>query len=228
MKKTLRCALVMTAIVGWMPPAAFAAFDLQITEIWMGNSENPDLTEDWFEVTNFGDMAWNIADGTLYFDDSDPSVSNADPISGIDSIAPGETVVFVDGETDFGLNIVQWHEVWDTPLTNAARSIPQVGSYEGSGLSAGGDEVNLYFDAGDDGLAESEIIATADYGDTSGFPGQSWDSYQGVFSSTSFGVETAPNSANETAVGTPGFLVPEPSTAALLLLASAAFVRRRQ
>ena len=37
---------------------AFAQFDLQVTEIWMGNEPGDNLSEDWFEITNVGLGPW--------------------------------------------------------------------------------------------------------------------------------------------------------------------------
>jgi len=90
--------LAACAVAAGMSSTAFGQFDLQITEMWPGNEPGSNLTADWFELTNFGDTAWDAAvDGDLYFDDGSFDPSAADLMNGITSIAPGESVVFVDG-----------------------------------------------------------------------------------------------------------------------------------
>ena len=117
------------------------AFDLQVTEIWPGNDPGSNLTADWFEVTNVGDAAWTIADGALFYDDDSLDAGAADPLSGVVEIAPGESVVFVnDSTTD------EFVAVWGGVI-----ELGQVGTFDGSGLSQGGDGVTLFLDAAGDG-----------------------------------------------------------------------------
>ncbi len=96
---------------------ANAAFDLQITEIYFGQT-NPDPTSDWFEITNVGDMTYTEAiDGSLYQDDFSPDPAKADIINGITSIAPGESViVLIDYEDDFtdaAGALAAWNATWN-------------------------------------------------------------------------------------------------------------------
>ena len=213
----MRKYLVAAFAACFMAQNAFATFDLQITEIWPGNDPGSNLTDDWFEVTNVGDMDWTSADGDLYFDDdsSDPSV--ADLMSGITTIAAGESVIFVDGSATTGAaNVAQWEVlVWGPDLA----SLPQVGTYEGSGLSGGGDGVTLFLDTDSNGPSGTEIIDFETYPNADApNGGQSWDVAQGAFSATLANAvtTTALNDAQLPAVGTPGFLgVPEPGTIAL-------------
>src|SRR5690606_4368767 len=41
-----------------VPPPSF---DLKVTEIWVGQ-DGTDITGDWFEITNFGEVAWTAAE----------------------------------------------------------------------------------------------------------------------------------------------------------------------
>ncbi len=55
------------AVLGLLATPALAQFNLQITEMWPGNEPGNNLTEDWFEIVNFGDAAWiSGVDGDLY------------------------------------------------------------------------------------------------------------------------------------------------------------------
>lgn len=215
----MRKFLMAACAVSLLSQPALAAFDLQITEMWPGNEPGENQTGDWFEVTNFGDMEWTSADGTLYFDDSNPSAENADEIFGVTSIAPGESVIFLDD--DLGIpatSIAIWNALWTGPLTDAGKSSPQVGYYAGSGLSGGGDDVNLFLDT--DGMVDvADIIDSETYVDGDLAGGQSWDVVHSVYTNAGFGIVTGVNDMNNPSIGTPGFNVPEPSALALLGLA---------
>jgi|GEM_PF-1969929 len=240
--------------------AAFAAFDLRVTEVWPGNTAGDDLTDDWFEVTNFGDMPWVAStDGDLYFEDDSADADRADLISGVASIAPGESVIFVDGLSDpqDDLNLFLWRQVWNGPLTTAGRTIPQLGTYNGSGLSGtSGDAVALFLDSDLSGTPEQdELLLTQPHAGNLTRPGQSFDTnivgsvttstefqedingdpildnqgnliptafdtFFGAFTTTRFGIVTAPNGNGEPAIASPGFLpVPEPTSVGLISLA---------
>lgn len=200
---------------------ALAGFDLQITEIWPGNEPGANLTNDWFELTNFGDTAWTAAaDGDLYFDDDSFDFMVADLMMGIASIAPGESVIFVDGSP------VDWMNVWGPDLAAA----PQVGFYAGSGLSQGGDGVGLFLDTDFNGPQAGELFETEVYPDANLVGGQSYDVVLAAFSvsgnaSGAFAT-TAVNDSFQPAVGSPGS-IPEPTSIALLALGGLMVARRR-
>jgi hypothetical protein len=217
----MRVLLCASALVACLSSQALALYDLQITEIWPGNfpndSNGDNQTGDWFELTNLGDMAWTSADGTLYFDDSSPAVANADQMFGITSIAPGESVIYVDDDLALpALTLSIWHGLWDTPLTNAGKSVPQVGYYGGSGLGGGGDEVNVFLDT-DANLEISDIIDSEDYVDADSSGGQSWDVPNGIYSHPSYAVVTAANDNGNPSTGTPGYIATVPEPASLVL-----------
>lgn len=210
---------------------SFAAFNLQITEIWPGNAEGANLTDDWFEVTNLGDMPWTSGDGILFYDDDSADPTTADQLFGITTIAPGESVVFVDGNAGAGgLNLTVWHSVWDGPLTGAGRAIPQVGSYEGAGLGQRGDAVSLFLDINGGTVAAGDVIDIASYPDANASGGASHDSLLNAFSSAAAqAVTTGVNDVGEPSIGTPGFrgVVPEPTASVLLAAAIFAASFRR-
>ena len=64
------------------------SFDLQITEIWAGQTGD-DLTEDWLEITNVGTAAWVFGvDPNLFYDDESADTTDADLIQGLTQIDP--------------------------------------------------------------------------------------------------------------------------------------------
>ena len=203
--------------------SSMAAYNLKITEIWPGNEPGSNLTQDWFEVTNLGDMTWtNGVDGSLYFDDESTDPVEADLISGVASIAPGQSVVLVDDAS-----IVDFLTIWGPvagPIT--------VGTYAGAGLGQGGDGVALFLDT-DSNLTLSDLIDFASYPDANAFGGQSWDVRLQAFSTVGNAngavATTTLNDANQPAIGSPGSApVPEPSTLVLLAASAAALACRRR
>ncbi|MEM8945132.1 MAG: PEP-CTERM sorting domain-containing protein [Planctomycetota bacterium] len=212
----MRKFLLAAAAALVLAQPAVADFDLQVTEIWPGNNPgNDDVTDDWFELTNVGTMAWTSADGDLYFDDDSENPVVADLMSGITSIAPGESVIFVD-EGPVGAAV--WSGVWGAVVS----PLPQVGSYSGAGLSGGGDAVSIFLDANFDGPDAGELIEVAGYPDADLSGGQSYDVVLGAFSTVGDAAGSvatiAVNDVQQPAIGSPGTSVPEPASAALFAL----------
>jgi hypothetical protein len=214
----LTCALLALAA------PAVAAFDLKITEMWMGNDPGANLTEDWVEITNFGDTPWvEATDGGLWFDDNsfDPAV--ADPMTGIPSIAPGESVVYVNGDA---AAVAEFLSVWGLVPGSL-----QVGIHDGSGLGQGGDGVAIFrsfMQPTIDDLVDAQLYPTAVNNG-----GQSWDVLLGGFSTvgnSSGAFQSAvANDEGQFAIGSvPGTLVPEPTAAVLGMIALAAFAGARR
>jgi hypothetical protein len=202
--------------------SGFADFDLQVTEMWPGNDPGSNLSEDWFEITNFGDMPWTAAvDGDLWFDDDSFDPTTADLMSGIAAIFPGESVVFVDGGS---IGATDWSTLWSPVVT-----LPQVGSYEGAGLSQGGDAVGIWISFG---APVGPPDFTATYPDATLHGGQSYDTVLGEFSTvgnSSGAVATLMvNDAGQPAIGSPGSVVPEPGSLALILIGWGALVLRQR
>ncbi|MGC9417981.1 MAG: ExeM/NucH family extracellular endonuclease [Rhodovulum sp.] len=194
-----------------LDPADYG-FDLQITEIWPGNEPGDNLTSDWIEVTNFGDVAWTSGvDPDLFYDDESAEPVDADPIEGIASIAPGESVVVLIDDADA---VAEFTAAWGDLLDPAT----QIGWSDGAGLGQGGDAATLMFGA----FEERATLDNEAYPDAEDFGGQSYDPTLGAFSvdGVSGAVATATvNDEAQPAVGTPGALpMEEPMTYTLELL----------
>jgi hypothetical protein len=227
-EKLMKKAFVLAVALMVMASRVHAAYDLRITEIWPGNTGSENLTDDWFELTNYGNMAWVAAvDGDLYFDDDSFDPSTADLMSGVPSIAPGESVVFVDGSAATGgLNTAIWSSVW-SPVVNP---LPQIGTYEGAGLGQGGDAIGLWISFGPPVGAPS---ITGSYPNASMSGGGSYDLVLGEFSTVGNAAgavaTTELNANNEPAIGSPGSTaIPEPATFALLALSMVLISAKRR
>lgn len=201
MKKiTILLAVLFSAI-------AFSQANLQISEIFSGQS-GTDLTEDWFEIHNSGDMAWTSSvDADLYYDDDSADGTTADLIQGITNIQPGERVIVLVTDNTGGevANFITvWAEVVD--LTGI-----EIGFTDGSGLGGGGDAVTLWMG---DPLSTAPI-ASGSYPDTASNDGQSYDLELSEFSTVgnpNFAVETVAlgGSASDVPnIGSPGNVSPQ-------------------
>lgn len=116
-----------------------------VTEIapWSSGSV---VAADWFEVTNNGTAALDITGWKV--DDSSNLFTSALYLTGITSIAAGESVIFLEtSATNSASIIANFKSAWFG--TNIPANL-QVGSYTGSaiGLSSSGDAVNLFNAAG--------------------------------------------------------------------------------
>jgi uncharacterized protein YjiK len=113
-----------------------------ISEVAPWSSGNSTLGADWFEVTNIGNAPQNITGWKM--DDDSNSFGNAVALNGITSIAPGESVIFIESATSRKADFLK---LWfgNNPPPNL-----QVGNYSGSGvgLSTGSDAVNLFDNSG--------------------------------------------------------------------------------
>jgi MYXO-CTERM domain-containing protein len=202
--------------------SATAAFNLQITEMWMG-VDGPDHTEDWFEITNFGDMAWDQSvDGDLWYDDESMDATDASILSGITSLAAGETAIVVLGDATGASDFFNF---WNGDVDLSGT---QIGWTDGSGLGQGGDGVTIW--AGDPTM--SSPLDFASFPDTAGFEGASWDVLLGAFSAAGNASGAVASSglagdAGIPAIASPGSIVPAPGAAALFGLAGFAARRRR-
>ena len=146
---------------------------LEITEIFAGQ-EGTDLTADWIEIKNNGDVAWvSGVDADLYYDDESADPVEAVLIEGISEIQPGAAaiVLITDNAADITTFVDVWSEVIDLEGI-------EIGMANGAGLGGGGDAVTLW--QGDPSLFLP--IDTASYPDTAPFDGQSYDSDLGEFS----------------------------------------------
>ncbi len=121
-----------------------AASSVVITEVAPWSSGNSPVGADWFEVTNTGKSAVDITGWKV--DDASNAFASAVALNGITSIAPGESVIFLETanpSTTIPLFLNTWFGA------NPPAGL-QVGSYTGSGigLSTGGDEVHLFNSSG--------------------------------------------------------------------------------
>lgn len=227
---------------------SYAAVNLQITEAWVGGLDGAEATSDWFELTNFGDMAATGLDGTLFYDDDSADPEKNDPLTGISMIAPGESVIYlVSWEDDFTTEasaVEAFEAMWGSPAGDL--SGVQIGLVQGgSGLGGGGDIAFVF----DGNTGSANIIDSAQYASPSSppnanlasfipnkfgdFPFPSIQSEVGVLGAyegnlpagdgviTDDGGNVIETVIVPNAVGSPGFAtapVPEPSTIAILAL----------
>jgi hypothetical protein len=183
--------------------AASGTVTLAITEAAPWSSGNSPLAADWFEVTNLGTSAISVAGWRM--DDNSNSFAVSVPTTGITSIGPGESVIFIElaNLSDLAAKAQAFVNLW---FGGTAPAGLQFGGYSGSGvgLSTGGDAVNL-FDT--NGTLRAAISFPAS---PSGTPLPTFDNSTGldnaVISSLSIvgqnGAFVAANNVNE--IGSPG------------------------
>jgi uncharacterized protein YjiK len=113
---------------------------LRITEVAPWSSGNSAVAADWFEVTNIGARAVNVTGWKM--DDGSETPASAVALNGISSIAPGESVIFIE-TADLPGKSALFKTTWFGANPPAGL---QIGSYSGGGvgLSTGGDAVNLF------------------------------------------------------------------------------------
>ncbi len=171
-----------------------------ISEVAPWSSGNSPVGADWFEVTNTGNIAANITGWRM--DDNSNAFGNSVALNGITSIAPGESVIFLE-TSNLTATAAAFRNNWFGANPPAGL---QIGNYSGSGvgLSTGGDAVNLYNAAG-------VLQANVSFGaSTTSAPYRSFDNAAGVNNAaisqlSAVGVNgafIALNSANE--IGSPG------------------------
>jgi hypothetical protein len=212
---------------------ATANAQIRITEVASWGSSTASYAEDWFELTNLGGSAvdltgWKVDDGSALF-------TSAVALRGLTSIAPGQSVVFLEsGASD--VNDATKASAFTTAWFGG--SVPfgyTLAFYGGSGIGlsgTSGDALNIYNAAG-------ELQANVTFGAVGSVPTFfSFDNSSGQNNLTLTtlsvaGVNGAITSADETSVGSPGLTaVPEPeeyaAVLALLSVGAAAWVRRQQ
>ncbi|MGE0102664.1 MAG: lamin tail domain-containing protein [Blastocatellales bacterium] len=182
-------------------PGTIAGVSLIISEVapWSSGNSDPSLGVDWFEVTNIGKAAADIVGWKM--DDSSKNINNAVALNGITTIAPGESVIFLE-TSDLAGKSAAFRTLWFGANPPAGL---QIGSYSGSGvgLSTGGDQVNL-FDAA--GTVQASVIFEA----SPGGPFPTFDNAVGLNNATisqlsAVGVNGAFAAANDSAeIGSPG------------------------
>lgn len=217
---TVTLFAAVLAVFGGAAPA-LAVFDLSITEIWPGNEPDDNLSADWFEITNSGDMAWTAAsDGELYYDDESFNVGDATLVNGIASIpAGGSAIVLIGDEPTDGI-IAEWTSLWSSTSPVNLNLFP-VGWTDGAGLGQGGDAVGIWI-----GTPSGVPDLFATYPDATLDGGQSYDVSLGAFSvvdnANGAVMTTTVSNMGQAAVGSPGTRVPEPGSLLLIALGIAA------
>jgi len=219
-KHSLLAAIVALLVAG---PARAAIIISEVDPSGSSATSNT-YNADWFELTNTGAAAVNITGWEI--DDNSNLFANAVPLRGVTSIAPGKSVVFIegiaDGSTDATLE-ASFKSFWFDGNIPAGFTI---GAYGGSGvgLSQTADAVNIFDSTGARVTGVAFGLATV---------GVSFDNTAGAGSTTlplptistlsAVGVNgafasfaAAAGQPNE--IGSPGIFVPEPSTVALAVL----------
>lgn len=183
---------------------------------------------DWFEVTNTGSATQDITGWKM--DDSSNSFATSVALRGVSSIAPGQSVVFLETGTDASVDSTFFANFESAWFGSDVPSNFVIGAYGGSGvgLSASGDGVNLFDSAGNPITGVSFSASTA---------GHTFDNAAGLTGAISTASEVGTNGAftsqttNE--VGSPGRIAasaatPEPASLALLSLGGLTMLRRRR
>ena len=208
--------------------ATGAQAQVRITEVapWGSSTSAPAIpyATDWFELTNFGSTAVNISGWTMD-DNSNGSAKVA--LTGITSIAAGESVIFTENAAS-----ASFLSTWFGAKLPAGL---QIGNYTGSGvgLSQTADAVNIFNASG---VLQANVVFGASDATS---PYQTFDNAAGLNNTTIsqlsvVGVNGAFVAANDVAeIGSPGRVsaVPEPESAALVLAALAVVglvARKRQ
>ena len=181
-----------------------------ITEVAAWGSGNSPYAADWFELTNTGATAADLTGWKM--DDNSNSFGLAVALNGVSTLAPGQSVVFVETTSSSASTVAATQNLFKN--TWFGTNVPvgfTMGWYSGGGvgLSTGGDAVNV-FDAAGTRVTGVQVGASP-----SAAPFRSFDNAAGLGSTTlpltsistlaavgTAGAFTGAGDANE--IGSPG------------------------
>jgi Lamin Tail Domain/Bacterial Ig domain len=185
------------------PGAIAASGGIVVTEVAPWSSGNSPFKADWFELTNTSTVAIDITGWKV--DDNSKDFTKAVALSGITTIAAGESVIFLESAS--ATTAAQFIDTWFGGVAPAGLKI---GTYTGSGigLSNLGDQVNIYDAAGalkaDVTFGASPTTAPyATFDNTKGLNGTTLTALSTIGTNGAF---AAVKDANE--IGSPGNLAP--------------------
>jgi hypothetical protein len=212
MKKKFLIGIAAALIAASAIPAQA---QVRITEVapWASTNGTGYLA-DWFELTNFGVSAVNIAGWKM--DDNSNSAASAVAFVGITNIAAGESVILLEAASagTAAATITAFKNTW---FSGAPPVGLQIGYYTGAGvgLSTTTDAVNVYD-------ASNVLQANVTFGAADATsPFQTFDNSAGQNATaisvlSTIGTHSAFLATDSIEIGSPG-LVPEPETYALML-----------
>jgi MYXO-CTERM domain-containing protein len=225
------CAAALLGLAG-VASAGIPSSNIVITEIWAGGLPGAEATSDWFEITNFGDTPFSLANVFVDDDSADPTTNT--PIANISFVAPGESVIVLTAWEDFDTpaNAASvFQSVWGASNLTGVQIGWVDDDFGGPGLGGGGDAVFLFDGNTEDANLITAQVYTTDtqpesfiYNPNTGLFGEY--AQVGVFGAFESTVN-ASGGVDVPAVGSPG-LVPTPGAIAVLGLAGIGASRRRR
>lgn len=217
---------VVTASAAAVVALGSSAFaDLTITEIMSSvpSGGSSAINGDWWELTNRGPVA--VALGGFAWADTEDMLGGPTPqlnLFGAINIGPGESIIILE---ESSANVAAWRTNWGLEASVQVLSEddmvpdPTGNGDTFSGLSSSGDAVFFYDPMGN--LLDSFVFGSATAGTT--FERDAFGNNLGL---SVVGENGAYSAANGN-IGSPGYAVPAPGAASLLMLAGLAARRRR-
>lgn len=193
-----------------------------ISEVHPSGSGSGTYNADWFELTNTGSTSVSISGWKI--DDNSNAFGTAVALRGVTSIAAGQSVVFIEGNTSGSNDATLAASFISAWFGGSAPAGFAIGGYGGSGvgLSSSADAVNI-FDAGGTLITRVEFgaaTAKVSFDNAAGLSGP-------ISQLSVVGVNGAFTSAVGGEVGSPG-AIPAPASLALAGLGVLAAGRRRR